>query len=252
MGATSLPAGRTAIVTGAASGIGRAVACSFAEDGFAVVATDIDAAGLEGLAQEGLSKGWAVTPTIMDVRDPLAVRSVFHGSRVRNDEVVTFVHCAGITWRGRILDMPLADYEKIVSTNLTGSFICLTEATRSMIEQGHGGSIVAITSVNAFRPLVSQAVYSATKAALEVLVRTLAVEVGEAGVRVNAVAAGGVDTPMNPGNGKEEVGKRLPLGRIGEVQDIANAVRFLVSDAASYITGASLTVDGGLAQVRAV
>jgi NAD(P)-dependent dehydrogenase (short-subunit alcohol dehydrogenase family) len=151
-----------------------------------------------------------------------------------------------------MLDMPLSDYEKIVSTNLTGSFICLTEAARSMVEQGHGGSIVAITSVNAFRPLVSQAVYSATKAALEVLVRTLAVEVGVAGVRVNAVAAGGIDTPMNPGNGKEEAGKRLPLGRIGQAQDIADAVRFLVSDAASYVTGASLTVDGGLAQVRAV
>jgi NAD(P)-dependent dehydrogenase (short-subunit alcohol dehydrogenase family) len=238
------------IITGAASGIGRAVACSSAEDGLAVRATDIDEAGLHGLAEEGRGKGWALIPTIMDVREPSAVRSLFQAAR--NDHVVAFVHCAGITWRGCMLDMPLSDYERIVSTNLTGSFVCLTEAARLMVERDQGGSIVAITSVNAFRPLVGQAVYSATKAALEVLVRTLAVEVGGAGVRVNAVAAGGVDTPMNPRDGRESLVKLLPLGRIGQAQDIANAVRFLVSDAASYITGASLLVDGGLAQVRAI
>ena len=153
-----------------------------------------------------------------------------------------------------MLDMPLSDYERIVSTNLTGSFVCLTAIARHMVEQGLGGSIVAITSVNVFRPLVGQAVYSATKAAVDLLVRTLAVEVGSAGVRVNAIAAGGVDTPMNPPAGRNDRDafvKRLPLGRIGQADDIANAVRFLVSDNASYITGASLLVDGGLAQMRA-
>ena len=239
-----------AVVTGAASGIGRAIVCSLAIDGLPVWATDINGAELEALAAEGRTKGWALLPRAMDVSDPQAVTEVLAELEASGDQLAFFVHCAGITWRGSMLDMPLPDYERIVSTNLTGSFICLTAAARLMVRQGFGGSIVAITSVNVLRPLVEQAVYSATKAALDVLVRTLAVEVGSAGVRVNAVAAGGVDTPMNPRDGRNDFAKRLPLGRIGQAQDIADAVRFLVSDNASYITGASLLVDGGLAQLR--
>jgi NAD(P)-dependent dehydrogenase (short-subunit alcohol dehydrogenase family) len=239
-----------AVVTGAASGIGRAIACSLAIDGLPVWATDINGPELEALAADGRTKGWALLPRAMDVSDPQAVTEVLAELAAGGDQLAFFVHCAGITWRGSMLDMPLPDYERIVSTNLTGSFICLTAAARLMVRQGFGGSIVAITSVNVLRPLVEQAVYSATKAALDVLIRTLAVEVGSAGVRVNAVAAGGVDTPMNPRDGRNDFAKRLPLGRIGQAQDIADAVRFLVSDNASYITGASLLVDGGLAQLR--
>ena len=184
------------------------------------------------------------------MREPHAVMEVLTDLGAHDDQLGVLAHCAGITWRGSMLDMPMPDYDRIVSTNLTGSFVCLTAAARLMVEQGLGGSIVAITSVNVLRPLVGQAVYSATKAALDVLVRTLSVEVGSAGVRVNAIAAGGVDTPMNPHDGRDEFAKRLPLGRIGQAQDIADAVRFLVGDGASYITGASLLVDGGLAQMR--
>lgn len=149
--------------------------------------------------------------------------------------------------------MPDADYERIVSTNLTGSFVCLTVAARALVDQGLGGAMVAITSVNAQRPLVTQAVYSATKAALEVLVQTLAVELGRSGIRVNAVAAGAVDTPMNPRiQERTDIFAQLPLRRVGAPAEIAAAIRFLVSDAASYITGSSLVVDGGLLQVRAI
>ena len=239
-----------AVVTGAASGIGRAVACSLAEDGLPVWAADINGAELERPAAEGSAKGWALSRRTVDVSDPQAVAHVLAELDASGNHLGAFVHCAGITWRGSMLDMPLPDYERIVSTNLTGSFICLTAAARMMVRQGTGGSIVAITSVNVLRPLVGQAVYSSTKAALDVLVRMLAVEVGSAGVRVNAVAAGGVDTPMNPRDGRDDFAKRLPLGRIGQAQDIADAVRFLISDNASYITGASLLVDGGLAQMR--
>ena len=172
-----------AVVTGAASGIGRAVACSLAEDGLPVWAADINGAELERLAAEGSAKGWALSRRTVDVSDPQAVAQVLAELDASGDHLGAFVHCAGITWRGSMLDMPLPDYERIVSTNLTGSFICLTAAARMMVRQGTGGSIVAITSVNVLRPLVGQAVYSSTKAALDVLVRTLAVEVGSAGVR---------------------------------------------------------------------
>jgi len=244
---------RAAVVTGAASGIGKAVALSLAADGFAVYATDINDAGLDSLVTESDKDGWTVWPRTMDVREPAAVMGVLADLIAHGDQLGVLAHCAGITWRGSILDMPLPDYDRVVSTNLTGSFVCLTAGARLMVEQGLGGSIVAITSVNVLRPLVPQAVYSATKAAVDVLVRTLAVEVGSAGVRVNAIAAGGVDTPMNPRDrtdGRDQFAKRLPLGRIGQAQDIADAVRFLVGDGASYITGASLLVDGGLAQLR--
>jgi NAD(P)-dependent dehydrogenase (short-subunit alcohol dehydrogenase family) len=244
---------RAAVVTGAASGIGKAVARSLAADGLAVYATDIDDAGLEVLGAASREEGWTLWPRTMDVRDPDAVVAVLAGLKAHDDHLSVLAHCAGITWRGSMLDMPLPDYDRIVSTNLTGSFVCLTAGARLMVEQGLGGSIVAITSVNVLRPLVPQAVYSATKAAVDVMVRTLAVEVGRAGVRVNAIAAGGVDTPMNPRDPtdrRDEFAKRLPLGRIGQAQDIADAVRFLIGDGASYITGASLLVDGGLAQLR--
>ena len=245
--------GAAAAVTGAASGIGRAVACALAGDGFVVTATDINVAALAELAAEGRTKAWALTTAEVDIRDRDAMTALCQGVCAGAGHLAAFIHCAGITWRGNMLEMADSDYERVVSTNLRGSFVCLTSAARVLVDQGIGGSIVAITSVNALRPLVSQAVYSATKAALEVLVQTLAVEVGGAGVRVNAVAPGAVDTPMNPGTqGRDDLMRRLPLGRIGTAADIAEAVRFLISDAAGYITGASLVVDGGLVRVRGI
>jgi NAD(P)-dependent dehydrogenase (short-subunit alcohol dehydrogenase family) len=243
---------RAAIVTGGASGIGKAVACLLAGDGYAVTATDISVGGLAELENEVRNGAWSLKTAVMDVRDPAAVARVCD-EVAEEGQLGAFVHCAGITWRGSMLEMTQTDYDNIVATNLTGGFNCLSSAARLLIRQGCGGSIVAITSVNAIRPLVSQAVYSATKAAVEILVETLAVEVGGTGIRVNAIAAGGVETPMNPNiRGYDDLTRRLPLGRIGQPIDIAEAVRFLVSEASSYITGSSLVVDGGLAQVRAI
>jgi NAD(P)-dependent dehydrogenase (short-subunit alcohol dehydrogenase family) len=135
------------IVTGAASGIGRAVACSLAEDGFAVTATDINRAGLDDLEAEALVKKWVLKGAVMDVRDPPSVSAACHDVSAGAVGMAAFVHCAGITWRGSMLEMAGADYERIVGTNLGGSFICLTAAARALVSQGTGGSIVAITSV---------------------------------------------------------------------------------------------------------
>jgi NAD(P)-dependent dehydrogenase (short-subunit alcohol dehydrogenase family) len=242
-----------AIVTGAASGIGRAVASILAAEGYAVVATDIDVDGLNTLTGEASAQGWSLVSAVADVRHRMAMAQACEQARVDGRRLAAFVHCAGITWRGAMLDMPDPEYQRVIDVNLHGSYVCLTSAARAMIDQGTGGSIVAITSVNAYRPLVTQGVYSATKAAVEVLVQTLALEVGHHGIRVNAVAPGAVDTPMNPGIGeRQEAFARLPVPRVGTPSDIAAAVRFLVSDAAAYITGSSLVVDGGLIRTRAI
>lgn len=245
--------GRVAIVTGAASGIGRAVARSLASDHYAVLAVDIDAVGLGLLEGDAQAQGWALATTLTDVRDRDAVARVCEQAYASGRHLAAFVHCAGITWRGNMLEMPDLDYRRIVDVNLHGSYVCLTSAARAMADQGLGGSIVAVTSVNAYRPLVTQGVYSAAKAAVEVLVQVLALEVGQRGVRVNAVAPGAVDTPMNAGiAARPELYARLPVPRVGTPADVVAAVRFLLSEDAGYITGSSLVVDGGLMRTRAL
>jgi NAD(P)-dependent dehydrogenase (short-subunit alcohol dehydrogenase family) len=128
--------GAAVIVTGAASGIGRAVACSLAAQGFAVTATDINSAGLAELLAEGRSSRWALETASMDVRDRESVAGVFHDVLAGVTHLASVVHCAGITWRGSMLEMPDSDYDSIIATNLTGSFVVLTAAARSLVAQG--------------------------------------------------------------------------------------------------------------------
>jgi NAD(P)-dependent dehydrogenase (short-subunit alcohol dehydrogenase family) len=243
--------GGSVLVTGAASGIGRGIARAAAAAGRRVVATDIDEPGLEDLALEGRRRGWSLVTTPLDVAEPKAIEAALAWATADGEPLGGLVHCAGITFRGPLLDMAVRDYHRVVETNLTGSFLCMTSAARAMVAQGAGGSIVVITSINAQRPLLSQAVYSACKAAVEVLVSTLALEVAWAGVRVNAVAPGAVDTAMNPKANSDPAGiARIPLGRLGTPEDIAGPVLFLLSDEARYITATSLAVDGGVVHLR--
>lgn len=244
--------GGSVLVTGAASGIGRGVARAAAAAGRRVVATDIDDQGLGDLELEGRQQGWSLVTAPLDVAEPNAIEAVLASIAADGEPLGGLVHCAGITYRGPLLDMTMPDYHRVVETNLTGSFLCITSTARSLVAQGTGGSIVVITSINAQRPLLSQALYSACKAAVEVLVSTLALEVASAGVRVNAVAPGAVDTPMNPKAQSDPAGiARIPLGRLGTPEDIAGPVLFLLSDEARYITGTSLAVDGGVGHLRA-
>jgi len=237
------------VVTGAASGIGLAVTRLLASQDRAVVATDIDPAGLERLRREAAAEGWSITTRGLDVSDPHSVAEMF--AELLEPPIGAVVHCAGITVRTTLLDMSPEAYDRIIATNLTGSFLVMTGAGRSFRAQDRSGSIVVITSINAERPLPSQAVYSAAKAAIDVLVRSLALELGPAGVRVNAIAPGAIDTTMNPSDAADPgAARRVPLGRIGTAEEVARSVLFMLSDDASYITGASLTVDGGLVHVR--
>lgn len=236
-----LPEGNVA-VTGAASGIGRAVAVACADAGLGVFAFDRNGDRLANLAANA-----DVKTQQLDARDATGVQDFMTSV----PELVGVVHSVGITARRGILDTDPATYRQIVETNLTGSWHVVQAAASRLLSDGRAGSIVVITSINAQRPLAHQALYSACKAAVASLVASLATELGPAGIRVNAVAPGAIATSMNPGiENDRDIAERIPLRRVGRPEDVAGPVLFLLSDLAAYVTGATVAVDGGLLQTR--
>jgi 3-oxoacyl-[acyl-carrier protein] reductase len=242
--------GKIALVTGATKGIGLAVA------------TDLAAAGAKVLlnyrrdteqAKQALAEVQQHNPDAElvqgDVAEPTDVDRMFRQLRADHGRLDLFVNNAGITADGYAVMMGEAKWRKVIDTNLTGAFMCCRAAGRLMVSQ-RSGSIVAVASTSGLNAPAGQANYAASKAGLLSLVRTLAKELGDYGVRVNAVIPGFVDTAMTramPQQQLDDYVSHIPLGRIGQPADVAPAVRFLLSDeTAGYITGASLLVDGGL------
>lgn len=224
------------MVTGAARGIGAAIAARFAEAGYRVVGVDLDGAGLGEHAVVG------------DVRDEAVLEKACALAGGAPRGLRAFVANAGVTAPGASADYPLADWDRLMGVHATGAFLGARTAARHM---AGGGSIVMISSVNARFGFAERAAYCAAKAAVEGLVRALAVEWAPRGIRVNAVAPGTVATPMQAdmmraGYASPELYlSRVPLGRFGRPGEIADAVEYLSSERASYITGVTLPVDGG-------
>lgn len=240
---------RVAVVTGAASGIGRAVALGLARAGGTVMAADRDWDRLRDLVRSAEAHDLDIRAVKLDVRDREDAAGLF-GAAGCVGGVEAMVHCAGVTARRSVLDTDPDTWREVVETDLAGTLHCLQAAGRHMRERGRG-AILVITSVNAGWPLPSQALYSACKAAASSLVGSLSVELGPAGVRVNAIAPGVIATGMNPGIELDrDLPRRIPLLRIGQPEDLVGPVLFLLSDRAAYVTGATLVVDGGLLQTR--
>ena len=241
--------GRVALVVGAASGIGQASAQALASLGAEVVCADLDRAGAESTKRLIADAGGRAEAEQVDVSREQDVVRLVSGVADRHAGFNICVVTPAVNARKPILAYTAEDLDRVITVNLKGTFFVLREAGRWMAERG-GGSIVAFASIRAVQVEPGQSVYSATKAGIVQLCRTLAAELGPRGVRVNAVAPGVVDTPLTRQIKKDEgwyraYADRNALGRWAGPDEIAGPVAFLATDAARYITGSVLFVDGG-------
>ena len=241
--------GKTAIVTGASSGIGERIATAFAEAGATVYGLARRADRLSALAESHPG----ITPWPVDLAEERSVEQVVADVLDNSHRIDILVNNAGISNIARAQDESTADFRRIIDVNLTATFILSRDAGKAMIEAGNGGNIVNIASVTGLVGIGSplpQAAYAASKAGCVNLTRELATQWARYGIRVNALAPGWVDTEMTTDwlatdKGRETVERLVPMRRPASVDEVASAALFLASDASSYISGAVVPVDGG-------
>jgi NAD(P)-dependent dehydrogenase (short-subunit alcohol dehydrogenase family) len=244
-------AGQVCFVVGGTSGIGRALAGGFARAGATVVVCSRDAARVERAVEELRALGGGACDGLTaDVMDEASLRGAFARLRQRHGRLDTLVTAAGITKRVPSLEVSLEDWERIVRTNLTGTFLACQEAGRIMKDQAGGGSIITISSLTAFSAFSDVAAYSTSKAAVVELTRSLANDWARYGIRVNSIAPGVFPTDLNraliTGTPRgDQILARTPMGHFGDTQELVGAALYLASPAASYTTGHTMVVDGG-------
>lgn len=247
MTSTELLGGRTAIVTGAARGIGASVAATFANAGARVIATDVLEDQLEATTAE---LGTSVSAAVLDVADESGWQRIVGDALSETGRIDILVNNAGILAFSPLEDTDPALFRRLLDINVMGSFLGLRAVVPAMKKAG-SGSIVNLSSSSAVLPHNATGAYAATKFAIRGLTRTAALELGPHGIRVNCVLPGGVNTPMtNPDNvPAEELAARfrfVPQQRGSEPEEIAAAILFLASDQGSYCNGSELVVDGGM------
>lgn len=257
---------KVALVVGAGSvtdglGNGRATAITFAREGATTICADRDLAAAEQTASTIRDEGGAATALHLDVTDPQQVQEVVAAVRAEHGRIDVLDNNVGIAAVGGVVDLDPDEWDRVFRVNVTGAFTTMRHVIPVMVDQG-GGSIVNISSVASIRwSGVPYAAYYASKAALNHLTRTTAVEYARQGVRVNAVLPGLIRTPMvtqvaglagkyaSTGDVEDMMRARdrqVPMGHMGDAWDIANAALYLASDRAKYVTGVELVVDGGL------
>ncbi|WP_299500116.1 SDR family oxidoreductase [uncultured Roseobacter sp.] len=236
-----------ALVTGAAQGIGYACAEALAEDGARLVLADINADGVKKAAEK---LGNGTVGLACDMGDPAQIATLFDQIEAAHGPVEILVNNAGIAMPGDFLETPLENFQKVIDVNLTGTFLAMQRAAKSMVAHKIEGAIINMSSINAVVAIPSIAAYCASKGGVMQLTKATSLALAPHNIRVNAVGPGSIDTEMMAGvNANPEAMKmvmsRTPLKRIGEPRDIADAVAFLASKRAKYITGETIYVDGG-------
>ena len=239
---------KNVFITGSGQGIGKQIAIAMAKEGANVAVSDINIENAGAAAQEIRSLGRKSIAIKLDVSKQNEVIAAFETFKNEFGVIDILVNNAGITKDTLVLRMKDDDWDAVINVNLKGTFLCSREAIKLMVKQQHG-NIISISSVVAFTGNPGQANYSASKAGIVGLTKTIAKEYASRGIKANAVAPGFIQTAMTeaiPEKIREEMKKNIPLGYFGAPEDVANAVIFLASSDADYVTGQVLHINGGM------
>src|SRR5215469_9250216 len=242
--------GKVALVTGAATGIGQATAARLAADGATVAVNHLpeqDPAPTLGRIAEANGQGFAVPA---DMRDPEQVTAMVHGVADRGGRLDYVVSNAAINPFMKWDETSVEDFDQLFETNVRGTWVVCTEAAKQMIREGHGGAICCVSSISAHVGAPYQTAYCGTKGAISMLAKALGANLGEHGIRVNAVEPGWVQTPMSAPMMEDQAAvryytERIALHRPAQPEELAGTIAYLLSDDASYVTSATLLADGG-------
>ena len=239
--------GRVALVTGASSGLGRAFAAMLADAGASVV---LAARRREKCAEAAAEIGARAVGVALDVTDPASIEAALDAAEAAFGPVDILVNNAGAVVDAPLVDTAPEDWSRIVETNLTGCWLATRAVAKRMIAAGRGGRIVNVSSMLGVTPAAQVHAYAASKAGINQLTRTTALELARHGISVNAIAPGYIETDLNRdflnGPGGERIRKRVPQRRFGETADLEGVLLLLAAPAGRYMTGEIVTVDGGL------